>query len=88
MRAESELVSECKFYNLDVGDGLNLTGAQRWNDKPPDVIREANRARRINGLSEIVSKIRACLKCDRRFKSHSNSNRLCQTCQETNARNE
>jgi len=41
---------------------------------------ELNDARRLSGLKEILLKQRVCLRCEEKFNSEGNHNRLCDSC--------
>jgi hypothetical protein len=42
--------------------------------------KELNDARRLSGLKEILFKQRVCLRCEEKFNSEGNHNRLCDSC--------
>ncbi len=42
--------------------------------------KELNDARRLSGLKEILLKQRVCLRCEEKFNSEGNHNRLCDSC--------
>jgi len=48
------------------------------------LLEEINEARRLCGLPELNIKRRSCLKCDRKFKSEGNHNRICKSCTDEN----
>jgi hypothetical protein len=49
---------------------------------------DINYMRQKNGMTKIKPKERNCLKCDKKFVSHSMSNRLCVNCRVNNSTKE
>ncbi len=52
---------------------------QNYNNKSYD-IEQINEARRLSDLEKICVKKRVCLRCEEKFNSEGNHNRLCDSC--------
>jgi len=52
---------------------------QNYNNKSYD-IEHINEARRLSDLEKICVKKRLCLRCEKKFNSEGNHNRLCDSC--------
>lgn len=61
-----------KYYPRNRTDMLDFYGVNNLS--------EVNRARRVNGMSEIVPKERKCLRCEKEFMSEDNGHRMCTLC--------
>ncbi len=52
---------------------------QNYNIKSYD-IEQINEVRHLSGLKEIHLKQRVCLRCEEKFNSEGNHNRMCDSC--------
>ena len=66
-----------------VNRGFNMDRSEKT--KSYDIV-HINEARRMSGLKEIQPKNRICLRCERKFVSQGEHNRLCDFCRKINVK--